>query len=127
MSAVAQPAAAWPFLPSRRTASLRGHSGVLVVLGEAEWGGTALRQQAIDSAPNATVLGAAGLASELELAFAALHQLCARVLGRLDRLPGPQRDALAITFGLEAGPTPGRFLVALATLNLLSEVAQERP
>jgi len=106
---------------------LRGHSGVLVLLGEAESGRTALLQHAIDSAPNVTVLRAGGVESELELAFAALHQLCAPVLDRLDRLPGPQRGALAITFGLEAGPAPGRFLVALAMLNLLSEVAQERP
>jgi DNA-binding CsgD family transcriptional regulator len=104
-----------------------GPSGVLVLRGEAALGRTALLQHAIDSAPNVTVLRAEGVESELELAFAALHQLCAPVLDRLDRLPGPQRDALAITFGLEAGPAPGRFLVALATLNLLSEVAQERP
>jgi hypothetical protein len=65
--------------------------------------------------------------SEVELAFAALHRLCTPVLDALDRLPGPQRDALAITFGLNAGPVPDRFLVALATLNLLSDAAQERP
>ena len=63
----------------------------------------------------------------MELAFAALHQLCAPLLDRLDRLPVPQRDALLTTFGLRAGPVPDRFLVGLAVLSLLSEVADERP
>src|ERR1700759_1601880 len=63
----------------------------------------------------------------MELAFAALHQLCAPLLDRLDRLPGPQRDALQITFGLSAGPVPDRFFVGLAVLGLLSDVAEERP
>src|SRR3954447_7666196 len=65
--------------------------------------------------------------SEQELAFAALHQLCAPIIDTRDRLPGPQRDALAITFGLTAAAVPDRFLVALAALGLLSEAAQERP
>src|SRR6202043_3163570 len=63
--------------------------------------------------------------SEIELAFAALHQLCAPVLDRVERLPVPQRDALLTTFGLRAGPVPDRFLVGLAVLSLLSEVAEE--
>src|SRR3954471_14175136 len=103
------------------------HSGVLVLRGEAGFGKTALLDHAIRSATDLTVLRADGVESELELAFAALHQLCAPVLGALGRLPDPQRDALAITFGLEAGPAPDRFLVGLATLNLLSDAAQERP
>src|SRR3954447_3688677 len=65
--------------------------------------------------------------SEQELAFAALHQLCAPIIDTRDRLPGPQRDALAITFGLTAAAVPDRFLIALAALGLLSEAAQERP
>jgi DNA-binding CsgD family transcriptional regulator len=104
-----------------------GHSGVLVLRGDAGFGKTALLEHAIESAPDLTVLRAVGVESEVELAFAALHQLCAPVLEALDRLPGPQRDALAITFGLSAGPVPDRFLVGLATLSLLSEAAQERP
>jgi DNA-binding CsgD family transcriptional regulator len=104
-----------------------GHSGVLVLRGEAGFGKTALLEHAIESASDLTVLRAMGVESEVELAFAALHQLCAPVLDGLDRLPGPQRDALAITFGLSAGPVPDRFLVGLATLSLLSEAAQERP
>ena len=65
--------------------------------------------------------------SERELPFAALHQLCAPMLDRLDRLPEPQRDAVAITFGLSSGSAPDRFLVGLAVLSLLSDVAEERP
>jgi hypothetical protein len=63
----------------------------------------------------------------MELAFAGLHQLCGPMLDRLGRLPGPQRDALRIAFGLEAGPAPDRFLVGLAVLSLLSEAAGDRP
>ena len=63
----------------------------------------------------------------MELAFAGLHQLCAPMLDRLERLPDPQRDALRTAFGLSAGPAPDRFLVGLAVLSLLSEVAEEQP
>ncbi|HEX4760074.1 MAG TPA: AAA family ATPase, partial [Thermoleophilaceae bacterium] len=104
-----------------------GQSGVLVLRGGAGVGKTALLEYAVESASDLRVLRAVGVESEVELAFAALHQLCAPLLEELDRLPGPQRDALTITFGLDAGPVPDRFLVALAVLNLLSEVAQERP
>src|SRR3954449_12465663 len=107
--------------------SHEGHSGVVVLRGGAGFGKTALLEHAVGSASDLRVLRAAGVEAEVELAFAALHQLCAPVLDGLDRLPGPPRDALAITFGLNAGPGPDRFLVGLATLSLLSEVAQERP
>ena len=70
---------------------------------------------------------AAGVQSEMELAFAGLHQLCAPMLDRAGRLPVPQRDALRTAFGMAAGPPPDRFLVGLAVLSLLSEVAGERP
>ncbi len=70
---------------------------------------------------------AVGVQSEMELAFAGLHQLCAPILDHLERLPVPQHDALRIAFGLSAGPAPDRFLVGLAVLSLLSEVAAERP
>jgi DNA-binding CsgD family transcriptional regulator len=63
----------------------------------------------------------------MELAFAALHQLCAPLLDRLDGLPAPQRDALATTFGLSSGVVPDRFFVGLAVLGLLSETSGERP
>jgi DNA-binding CsgD family transcriptional regulator len=104
-----------------------GQSGVLLVQGEAGVGKTVLLEYAVESASDLAVLRAAGAESEMELAFAALHQLCAPMLDRLERLPGPQRDALETTFGLSAGAAPDRFLVGLATLSLLSEVADERP
>jgi len=103
-----------------------GRSGALSVRGEAGVGKTALLQYAIESARDLRVLRAVGVQSEMELPFAALHQLCAPLLDRLDRLPAPQRDALAITFGLTEGPAPDRFLVGLAVLSLLSEAAEER-
>jgi DNA-binding CsgD family transcriptional regulator len=99
----------------------------MVVRGEAGVGKTALLTYAIESASDFTVLRAMGVESEMELPFAALHQLCAPMLGRLDRLPGPQRDALQTAFGLITGPVPDRFFVGLAVLSLLSEVAEERP
>src|SRR6266576_2156198 len=104
-----------------------GRSGVLVLRGEAGIGKTALLEHAIGSASDFTLLRAVGVESEMELAFAALHQLCGPVLDWLDRLPAPQRDALEITFGVSAGAAPDRFLVALATLSLFSEAAQARP
>jgi DNA-binding CsgD family transcriptional regulator len=73
------------------------------------------------------VTRATGVQSEMELAFAGLHQLCAPMLSHAERLPGPQRDALHTAFGLTAGPPPDRFLVGLAVLSLLAEVARERP
>jgi DNA-binding CsgD family transcriptional regulator len=104
-----------------------GQSGVLVLRGEAGVGKTALVEYAIESAAGLTVLQATGCEAEMELAFAALHQLCAPVLDRLDGLPGPQRDALATTFGLSAGAVPDRFFVGLAVLGLLSGAAEDRP
>src|ERR1700747_2471080 len=104
-----------------------GQSRVLVVSGEPGVGKTALLQSAIESATEFRVMRAVGVESEMELAFAALQQLCAPMLDRLDRLPAPQRDALGVAFGLRAGHAPGRFLVGLAVLTLLAEVAQEQP
>src|SRR3954454_3198531 len=85
-----------------------GSSGVRLVLGGAGVGKTALLEYAIGSASDLRVLRAAGAESEMELPFAALHQLCVPMLDRLERLPRPQRDALATTFGLSAGPVPDR-------------------
>jgi len=107
--------------------SRAGGSGVLVLRGEAGIGKTALLEHAIESASDVRILRAVGVESEMELAFAALHQLCAPIDDFVDRLPAPQRDALEITFGVSAGAAPDRFLVALATLSLFSEAAQERP
>src|ERR1700751_6010547 len=104
-----------------------GRSGVLVLEGEAGVGKTALLDYAVASASDLRVLRAVAVESEMELAFAALHQLCGPVLDRLERLPGPQSKALLTTFGLRTGVVPDRFLVGLAVLSLLSEVADERP
>jgi DNA-binding CsgD family transcriptional regulator/tetratricopeptide (TPR) repeat protein len=104
-----------------------GQSGVLVVCGEAGVGKTALLESAIRSASGFRVLRAVGVESEMELAFAALQQLCAPMIDRLDRLPRPQQDALGVAFGLRSGDAPDRFLVGLAVLSLLAEVAEEQP
>src|SRR3984885_9789731 len=104
-----------------------GQSRVLVVSGEPGVGKTALLQSAINSAAGFRVMRAVAAESEMELAFAALQQLCAPMLDRLDRLPAPQQDALGVAFGLRAGNAPDRFLVGLAVLSLLAEVAEERP
>ncbi|WP_433370125.1 AAA family ATPase [Actinoplanes sp. CA-142083] len=104
-----------------------GRSGVLVVLGEAGVGKTALLDDVVSGASDLRVVRVAAVESEMELPFAALHQLCGPLLDRLDRLPAPQRDALATVFGLAAGPPPTPFLVGLAVLTLLSEVAAARP
>ena len=104
-----------------------GKSGVLVVRGEAGVGKTALLEYAVESRSDVRVLRTVGVQSEMELAFAALHHLCAPMLRRLNKLPGPQRDALEIVFGLAVGATPNRLLVGLALLSLLSDVAEERP
>jgi DNA-binding CsgD family transcriptional regulator len=104
-----------------------GRSGIAVLRGEAGVGKTALLEYAIESASDLQVVRTAGVESEMELAFAALHQLCEPVLDRLARLPDPQRDALAVTFGLSDGVVPDRFFVGLAVLSLLSEAAEGRP
>jgi DNA-binding CsgD family transcriptional regulator len=95
--------------------------------GEAGIGKTALLDYVAGHAPGSRVVRAAGVQSEMELAFAGLQQLCAPLTDYLDRLPGPQRDALRTAFGVSAGAPPDRFLVGLAVLSLLSEVAAEQP
>jgi DNA-binding CsgD family transcriptional regulator/tetratricopeptide (TPR) repeat protein len=106
-----------------------GESRALVVRGDPGVGKTVLVDHLAGRASGSgcRVARAPGVQSEMELAFAGLHQLCAPMLGHLDGLPGPQQDALRTAFGLAAGPPPDRFFVALAVLSLLSEVAAERP
>ncbi|MGP3915171.1 helix-turn-helix transcriptional regulator [Nonomuraea sp. 10N515B] len=104
-----------------------GHSSVMVVRGEAGIGKTALLEYARTSASGCRIARAAGVESEMELAFGGLHQLCAPFLDRLGRLPEPQRDALGTAFGLSAGTPPDRFLVGLAVLSLLADVAEKEP
>jgi hypothetical protein len=109
-------------------ASVRaGPSRTLVLRGEAGAGKSALLEYLVRHAAGCGVARAAGVESEMELAYAGLQQLCAPFLDRLERLPGPQRDALGTAFGLREGGAPDRFLVGLAVLSLLSEIAEERP
>jgi DNA-binding CsgD family transcriptional regulator len=104
-----------------------GESRALVVHGEAGVGKTALLEYLAGHAPGCRVARAAGVQSEMQLAFAGLHQLCAPMLDRLEALPLPQRDALRTAFGMSCGPAPDRFLIGLAVLSLLSHVAEEQP
>src|SRR5580692_9783610 len=108
-------------------AARAGRSGVLVMRGEPGIGKTALLEYAIESAAGLRVARVAGIESEMELAYAALQQLCAPMLDKLGGLPDPQRNALGVAFGLSAGAAPDRFLVGLAALSLLSEVAGQQP
>ena len=104
-----------------------GSSAVLVMRGEPGIGKTALLGYAADRALGFRVVRAWGVESEMELAFAGLHQLCVPMLGRLDQLPGPQREALAVAFGMREGQAPDRFLVSLAVLSLLAVTAEDQP
>src|SRR3954453_18356666 len=109
-------------------ASVRaGHSDVLVLRGEAGVGKTALLHYLGECAAGWRIARAAGVEAEMELPFSGLHQLCAPLLGSLERLPEPQRDALATAFGLSSGEPPDRFLVGLAVLGLLSDAAEAGP
>ena len=104
-----------------------GQGGVLAVYGEPGVGKTALLDYAIEAGADFRVARTVGVDGEMELAFAALQQLCAPILDLRDRLPDPQRDALKVAFGLSAGRAPNPFLVGLAVLGLLSDAAEERP
>ncbi len=104
-----------------------GQSRVLVVQGDPGIGKTVLLDYLAGRAQGCRVARATGVQSEMELAFAGLHQLCAPMLDHVHRLPVPQREALLTAFGLSAGPAPDRFLVGMAVLSLLSEVAGDRP
>jgi hypothetical protein len=105
----------------------RGQSDVLVIRGEAGIGKTALLRYAARQAAGFRVAQVTGVEAEMELPFAGTHQLCAPMLPTLDALPRPQREALTVALGLASGAVPDRFLVGLAVLSLLSNVAEERP
>ena len=109
------------------TAVRAGQSAALVLRGEPGIGKTALLEYAAERVEGCRVLRAVGVESEMELPFAALHQLCAPLLDGLERLPPPQRDALGTAFGLSSGARPDRFLVGLAVLSLLSDAAEGQP
>jgi DNA-binding CsgD family transcriptional regulator len=104
-----------------------GRGGALVVHGEPGIGKTALLECAVETGREFRVASICGVESEMEMAFAALQQLCCPYLELMEHLPEPQRDALAVAFGLGAGPAPNPFLVGLAVLGLLAEVAEEQP
>jgi len=104
-----------------------GESRALVVRGEPGVGKTALLEYLVEQAPQFRLVRAAGVQSEMELAFAGLHQLLAPMLDRLEGLPAPQSEALRTVFGLSSGRAPDRFFLGLAVLSLLSEVAEQQP
>jgi DNA-binding CsgD family transcriptional regulator len=104
-----------------------GRGRALVVRGEAGVGKSALLEHLAGAAADMRVARAAGVESEMELAFASLHLLCVPLLDRLEGLPAVQRDALGVALGLREGGPPDTFLVGVAVLTLLAEVAEERP
>ncbi|MFB4293537.1 LuxR C-terminal-related transcriptional regulator [Nonomuraea sp. ATR24] len=104
--------------------TLAGDGRALVLRGAAGVGKSALLDLAASRAGGATVLRAGGVEGEADLAFAALHQLVWPVIGLLDALPGPQRDAVAGAFGM-AAPSQDRFLVSAGVLSLLVEAAAD--
>ena len=106
-----------------------GYSGALVLRGEAGMGKTALLEETLAAAAAAGLRTTqlTGVEAETQLGYAGLHRFLLPFAGQLERLPVPQRDALRSTFGLAAGPPADRFLVALAVLTLLAEVAAEVP
>jgi DNA-binding CsgD family transcriptional regulator len=109
-------------------ASVRGGlSRALVLRGDAGVGKSALLEYLAQHSSRCAVARAAGVESEMELAYAGLQQLCAPFLDRVERLPGPQRDALGTAFGVRDDDAPDRFRVGLAVLSLLCEVAEDRP
>jgi DNA-binding CsgD family transcriptional regulator len=104
-----------------------GESAALVIRGEAGIGKTELLQYCAHQASDCRVAQIAGIESEFEMPFAAVHQMCAPMLDALSALPEPQQKALQVAFGLAVGSAPDRFVVGLAVLGLLAEVATERP
>jgi DNA-binding CsgD family transcriptional regulator len=104
-----------------------GRSGALVVRGEAGIGKTALLEYLIEQASGCVVARATGVQADMELPFAGLQQLFGSMLGSLERLPDPQRDAVEVALGLRSGPAPDRYVVGLAVLGLLAEAAEQAP
>lgn len=100
---------------------------MIALRGEAGIGKTALLEFVAECAQGFRTARVSGVESEMELAFAALHQLCMPHLDCLDELPAPQRDALEVALGRSAGPAPDRFLVGLAVLNLIGSASRAKP
>ena len=107
---------------------VRAHrSQVLVLCGEAGIGKTTLVDYVEAHASDCHVARATGIESEMELSFAGLHQLSTPMLGSLEHLPDPQREALDIAFGVSSGSAPDRFRVSVAALGLVSSFADKQP
>ena len=104
-----------------------GTSRVTVLRGDAGVGKSELLGYLSNRVVGWRIATAVGVESEMELAYSGLHQLCGPMLDHLDRLPVPQREALATVFGLDIGAAPDRFLVGLATLSLLADAAEQQP
>jgi DNA-binding CsgD family transcriptional regulator len=108
-------------------AARAGYGGVLVVHGEPGVGKTALLEYAVETARSFRVARAVGVEGEMDLPYASLQQLSSPSLELRERLPDPQREALAVAFGLSAGDPPNPYLVGLAVLGLLTEAAEQQP
>src|SRR4051794_25219868 len=104
-----------------------GESDAVVLRGEAGIGKTSLLQYVAHRAIGCRVVQVAGVETELELPFAALHQLCGPLLGEVTSVPDHQLDALRVALGLAAGPPPDRLVVGLAVLGVLADVAAHQP
>ncbi|GAB3204315.1 helix-turn-helix transcriptional regulator [Nocardia tengchongensis] len=104
-----------------------GESSALVLRGEAGIGKTTLLNYLSDQATGCRIVQVTGVESELELPFAALHQLCLPMFDLIPALPDPQAHALRVVFGHVAGDAPDKFVVGLAVLGLLSEAATNQP
>jgi DNA-binding CsgD family transcriptional regulator len=104
-----------------------GRGAVVVVHGDPGFGKTALLEYAVEAGHDFRLVRTSGAEGEMELDYAAMQRLCSPLLEFIERLPGPQRDALSVAFGLSGGKAPSPFLVGLAVLGLLSEAAEQRP
>lgn len=104
-----------------------GRSSVLVLRGEPGIGKTSLLRYAARQASGLRVVDIAGVQAEMELPLSGIQRLTAPLLGRVDELPPPQRNALRVASGLSPGDAPDRFLVAVAMLTLLTTISTQRP
>src|SRR3954454_19771051 len=114
-------------LDAMLTQARDGRSAVLVIRGEPGIGKTALLRYAARQASGLRIAEVDGVEADMELPFAAIHQLCAPMLGGFEALAEPQQKSLRVALGLASGDAPDRFLVAVAVLNLLAAAAEDRP